>query len=76
VPVSHHGNMPALPPPKSSTIFSPNSGRQNGKGLLDQSIPAPPLSQVEKLRPKGEGSGVEVGWRWGVGGICWSRTYP
>lgn len=65
----HHGNMPALPPPKSSTIFPLNSGRQNGKGLLDQSIPAPPLV------PSGETEAQE-GRDWGGGGVLLIKGLP
>lgn len=52
--------MPALPPPKSSTIFSPNSGRQNGKGLLDQSISAPPPVPSGETEAQGRRDGGEV----------------
>lgn len=57
----HYGNMPALPPSKSSTISPPNSGRQNGKGLLDQSIPAPPLVPSGETEAQEGRDGVGLG---------------
>lgn len=65
----HHGNMPALPPPKSGTIFPLNSGRQNGKGLLDQSIPDPPLVQSGETE-------AQEGRDWGGGGVLLIKGLP
>lgn len=65
----HHGNMPALPPPKSGTIFPLNSGRQNGKGLQDQSIPAPPLVLSRETE-------AQEGRDWGGSGVLLIKGLP
>lgn len=55
----HHGNMPALPPPKSSTIFSPKlrTSEWEGPPRSVDSSPSPVPSGETEARGRRDGSG-------------------